>query len=78
MKISGNKTKIASKENAEITQQKRRPLPLQLQEAVEKETNKLLADGHNHRVEIINDKARADNCQTRQSSQISARCQIAK
>ena len=40
--------KIAFKENAKITQQKRRRVLLQLQEAVEKEIDKLLEKRHIH------------------------------
>ena len=51
--------KIAFNENPyiKIDQPKGGRGPLQLQEAAENEIDKLLADGHDHRVEKINDEA---------------------
>ena len=48
--------KIEFKKNAKISQQDTRRVPLQLQEAVEQEIDKLLAKGYIRRVENISDE----------------------
>ena len=55
-KIKGHEVKIEFKKDAKITQQKGRRMPLQLQEAVEKGVDKLLAEGHIRRVEKVSDE----------------------
>ena len=52
-KIKRLQIKIEFKKDAEITHQKGRLVPLQLQEAVEQEMNKLLAKGRIRRVENV-------------------------
>ena len=47
---------IEFKKDAKMTQQKERRVPLQLQEAVEKKIDKLLAGDHILRVEKVNDE----------------------
>ena len=55
-KIKGYKNKCEFKKDVIIIQQKGRRMPLQLQEAVEAEIDKLLKEGHIRRVEKISDK----------------------
>ena len=50
-RVKDNEIKIEMKENAKITQQKGRRIPIQLQEQVGKEIEKLLKDGHFERIE---------------------------
>ena len=54
-RVKDYEIKIDMKENAEITQQKGRRIPIQLQEQVDKEIEKLLKDGHIERIEKIQD-----------------------
>ena len=44
--MKGRKVKIQLKEDARLIQRKARPIPIHLQQAVEKETNKLMTQGH--------------------------------
>ena len=55
-KIKGHRIKCEFKKDATFTQQKGRRIPLQLQEAVEAEIDKLLKGGHIHRVETVSDE----------------------
>ena len=55
-KIKGYHIKCEFKKEAIISQQKRRRIPLQLQEAVEAEIDKLLKEGHIRRVKKISDE----------------------
>ena len=55
-KIKGHKIKGEYKKGATITKQKGRRFPLQLQEAVEAEIDKLLNEGHKRRVETVSDE----------------------
>ena len=54
-RVKDYEKKIDMKENAKILQQKRRRIPIQLQEQVDKEIEKLLKDGHIERIEKIQD-----------------------
>ena len=54
-RVKDYEIKIDMKENAKITQQKGRRIPIQLQEQVDKEIEKLLKDGHIERIEKIQD-----------------------
>ena len=54
-RVNNYKIKIEMKENAKITQQKGRRIPLQLQNQVDKEIENLLKSGHIERVDKIND-----------------------
>ena len=47
--------RINIKEDAKITQQKGRRIPIQLQNQVDNETNKLLKEGHFEKVDKIQD-----------------------
>ena len=44
--VEGLEVKIQLKEDARLIQQKRRPIPIHLQQSVEKEINKLMKQGH--------------------------------
>ena len=55
-KINKHKVKIEFKQNAKITQQKGRRVPIQLQEAVQDEIERLLNEGHIERVSEVTDK----------------------
>ena len=54
-RVKDYEIKIDMKENAKITQQKGRRIPIQLQEQVDKEIEKLLKNGHIERIEKIQD-----------------------
>ena len=54
-RVKDYEIKTDMKENAKITQQKGRRIPIQLQEQVDKEIEKLLKDGHIERIEKIQD-----------------------
>ena len=55
-KINGHRIKFEFKKDAIVTQQKRRGIPLQLQEAVEAEIDKLLEESHIRIVETVSDE----------------------
>ena len=55
-KLIGNEVKIEFKPHAKITQQKGRRVPIQLQDAVQKEIERLLHEGHIERVKEVTDK----------------------
>ena len=55
-KIIGNNVKMGFKERAKISQQKRRRVPLQLQQAVDVEIKDLLEAGHNKKIDKITDQ----------------------
>ena len=48
--------RIEFKQNAKITQQKGRRVPVQLQKAVQKEIERLLEEGHIEKVNEVTDK----------------------
>ena len=54
-RIRGHKVSIQLKPNCRVSQQKGRRIPIQLQEAVNKEIKTLLADGHIERIDSIKD-----------------------
>ena len=54
-KVKNHQVKIKSKENARIVQQKVRRIPIQLQNAVDAETKKLLKDGNIEKINEIKD-----------------------
>ena len=54
-RVKDYEIKIDMKENSKITQQTGRRIPIQLQEQVDKEIEKLLKDGHIERIEKIQD-----------------------
>ena len=55
-KLNKHKVKIEYKQNAKITQQKGRRVPIQLQEAVQAEVERLLEEGHIEKVNEVTDK----------------------
>ena len=55
-KLIGHDVKIEFKTNAKITQQKGRRVPIQLQEAVEAEINRLLEESHIKRITEVTDR----------------------
>ena len=55
-KLNKHKVKIEFKQNAETTHQKGRRVPIQLQEAVQDEIERLLNEGHIERVSEVTDK----------------------
>ena len=55
-KLNKHKVRIEFKQNAKITQQKGRRVPVQLQEAVQKEFERLLEEGHIEKVNEVTDK----------------------
>ena len=55
-KLKGYQIKCEFKKDAKITHQKGRRIPLQLQETVEAEKDKLLKEGHMRRIKKINDE----------------------
>ena len=55
-KLNQHKVRIEFKQNAKITQQKGRRVPVQLQEAVQKEIERLLEEGHIEKVNEVTDK----------------------
>ena len=55
-KLIGHEVKIEFKPHAKITQQKGRRVPIQLQDAVQKEIERLLHEGHLERVTEVTDK----------------------
>ena len=54
-RVKNYKIKIEMKNDAEITQQKGRRVPIQLQNQVNKEIDKLLKEGHIEKVDKIQD-----------------------
>ena len=54
-RVKNYEIKIKMKDNARISQQKRRRVPIQLQNQVDGEINKLLKEGHIEKVEKIRD-----------------------
>ena len=54
-KIKDHKIRIKMKENASISQQKGRRIPIQMQKAVDSEIKRLLKEGHIERVDEIKD-----------------------
>ena len=55
MKTKNHKVKITIKDEAKITQQKGRKLPIQLQKSVDAEIKRLLAEGHIEKIDKISD-----------------------
>ena len=55
-KLNKHKVKIEFKQNAKITQQKGRRVPIQLQEAVQAEVERLLEEGHIEKFNEVTDK----------------------
>ena len=55
-KLNKHKVKLEFKQNAKITQQKGRRVPIQLQEAVHPEIERLLEEGHFEKVNEVTDK----------------------
>ena len=54
-KIKNHKVKITIKDEAKITQQKGRRVPIQLQKSVDAEIKRLLAEGHIEKIDKISD-----------------------
>ena len=55
-RVKNYEIKIDMKENAKITQQKGRRIPIQLQGQVDSESEKFLKEGHIEKVDKIQDK----------------------
>ena len=55
-RLIDHEVKTEFEQNAKVSQQKNRKIPIQLQEAVEEETGRLLKEGHIEKVGEVTDK----------------------